>query len=38
MDCKKALQETKDDLEKAITYLREKGMASASKKNGPRGE
>jgi len=34
MDCKKALAETGGDMEKAITYLREKGIASASKKSG----
>ncbi len=32
MDCKKALQETDGDMEKAIDYLREKGIASAGKK------
>jgi len=32
MDCKKALQETDGDMDKAIDYLREKGMASAEKK------
>ncbi|MBW1870713.1 MAG: translation elongation factor Ts [Deltaproteobacteria bacterium] len=32
MDCKRALQETEGDLKKAITYLREKGVASAGKK------
>ena len=32
MDCKKALQQTDGDLDKAIDFLREKGMASASKK------
>ncbi|WP_217585580.1 translation elongation factor Ts [Lentibacillus saliphilus] len=32
MDCKKALQETDGDLEKAVDYLREKGMAKAAKK------
>ena len=32
MDCKAALVESKDDLEKAIQYLREKGIASAVKK------
>lgn len=32
MDCKKALTETNGDMEKAIDYLREKGMASAAKK------
>lgn len=34
MDCKRALQETSGDLDKAVTYLREKGMASASKRSG----
>lgn len=34
MDCKKALQETQGDLTKAIDYLRQKGLASASKKAG----
>lgn len=32
MDCKKALTETNGDLEKAIDYLREKGIAKAAKK------
>ncbi|WP_164668968.1 translation elongation factor Ts [Virgibacillus doumboii] len=32
MDCKKALQETDGDIEKAIDFLREKGMAKAAKK------
>ncbi|MGY0691588.1 translation elongation factor Ts [Virgibacillus sp. FSP13] len=32
MDCKKALQETEGDLEKAIDFLREKGIAKAAKK------
>lgn len=32
MDCKKALQETDGDMEKAIDYLREKGIAKAAKK------
>ncbi len=32
MDCKKALQQTDGDMDKAIDFLREKGMASASKK------
>ncbi len=32
MDCKKALVETDGDLEKAVEYLREKGLASAAKK------
>lgn len=32
MDCKKALQETDGNIEEAIQYLREKGIASAGKK------
>lgn len=32
MDCKKALVETDGDMEKAIDYLREKGVATAAKK------
>lgn len=32
MDCKKALKETDGDLEKAIDYLREKGLSKAAKK------
>lgn len=34
MDCKKALQENDGDIEKAIDYLREKGMADSVKKSG----
>jgi elongation factor Ts len=34
MDCKKALVEAKGDMEKATTLLREKGLASASKRAG----
>jgi len=34
MDCKKALVETNGDLEKAIDFLREKGLAAAAKKAG----
>ncbi len=34
MDCKKALAETAGDMEKAIEYLREKGLAAAAKKAG----
>jgi elongation factor Ts len=34
MDCKKALGETAGDFEKAIEYLRKKGIASAAKKAG----
>lgn len=32
MDCKKALQETQGDLEAAVTYLRQKGIAVATKR------
>ncbi|MGN7939853.1 translation elongation factor Ts [Virgibacillus sp. 6R] len=32
MDCKKALTETNGDMDKAIDYLREKGIAKAAKK------
>ncbi|WP_449241508.1 translation elongation factor Ts [Desulfoscipio gibsoniae] len=34
MDCKKALLATDGNMEKAIDYLREKGLASAAKKSG----
>ena len=34
MDCKRALEETNGDEEKAIAWLREKGVASAAKKAG----
>ena len=34
MDCKKALSETGGDLEKAIDFLRTKGLADAAKKSG----
>lgn len=34
MDCKNALVETDGDIEKAIDFLREKGLAGASKKAG----
>ncbi len=34
MDCKKALTETNGDMDKAIDYLREKGIAKAAKKAG----
>lgn len=34
MDCKKALSETNGDQEKAIEFLREKGLAAAAKKAG----
>jgi len=33
MDCKKALTETNGDADKAIEYLREKGLAAAQKKS-----
>ena len=33
-DCKKALVETAGDIEKALEYLRKKGLASAAKKSG----
>lgn len=34
MDCKKALNETDGDMEKAVEYLREKGITKAAKKSG----
>ncbi|NPV28237.1 MAG: translation elongation factor Ts [Firmicutes bacterium] len=34
MDCKRALTETGGDLEKALVYLRERGLATAAKKAG----
>ncbi|MBR5809627.1 MAG: elongation factor Ts [Clostridia bacterium] len=34
MDCKKALTETGGDMDKAVEYLREKGLATAAKKAG----
>src|SRR5207244_12902622 len=34
MDCKKALQEAGGDLEKAVDWLRKKGLATAQKKAG----
>jgi len=33
MDCKKALKETNGDMEKAIDFLREKGLSQAAKKS-----
>ena len=33
MDCKKALAESAGDLEKAVVYLREKGLAAAAKRS-----
>lgn len=34
LDCRKALSECSNDLEKAVDYLREKGLAKAAKKAG----
>lgn len=34
MDCKRALEATGGDMEKAVAYLREKGLAAAAKKAG----
>lgn len=34
MDCKKALSATNGDMDKAIDFLREKGLAAAAKKSG----
>ncbi|HTA77231.1 MAG TPA: translation elongation factor Ts [bacterium] len=34
MDCKKALSETQGDFEKAILWLREKGMSQVAKRSG----
>ncbi len=34
MDCKKALQETGGDIEKAVDFLRQKGLAKAMKRSG----
>ena len=34
MDCKKALVETEGDIDKAVEYLKEKGLAKAAKKAG----
>src|SRR5690606_41764461 len=34
MDCKRALEATGGDMEQAVAYLREKGMAAAAKKAG----
>ena len=35
MDCKQALQETDGDIDRAVELLREKGLASAQKRQGP---
>ena len=34
LDCKKALEKTEGNIEKAIEFLREKGLSVASKKSG----
>ena len=34
LDCKKALAETDGDMDKAVEYLREKGLAASQKKAG----
>jgi elongation factor Ts len=34
MDCKKALAEASGDLEKAVVWLRERGIAQAAKRSG----
>ena len=34
VDCKKALNESGGDIDKAITFLREKGLAAAAKRAG----
>jgi elongation factor Ts len=34
MDCKRALTEVQGDVEKALVFLREKGLAAAAKKSG----
>ena len=34
MDCKKALTECNEDIEKAIDWLRQKGIAKAGSKSG----
>ena len=34
MECKSALQESKGDMEEAVTILRKRGLASAAKKSG----
>ena len=34
LDCQKALKETDGNMEKAIEFLREKGLATAAKKAG----
>ena len=34
LDCKKALEETEGDFEKAVDFLRKKGLSAAAKKAG----
>ena len=34
LDCKKALAETNGDMDKAVEFLREKGLAASAKKAG----
>jgi elongation factor Ts len=34
LDCRRALEETAGDLDKAVQYLREKGLAAAEKRSG----
>ena len=34
IDCKKALEETNGDIEKAVDFLRQKGLSAAAKKSG----
>ena len=34
MDCKQALKETDGDMEKAVDFLRQKGLATALKRSG----
>ncbi|MBI4745025.1 MAG: translation elongation factor Ts [Deltaproteobacteria bacterium] len=34
VDCKKALEETNGDIEKAVDFLRQKGLSAAAKKSG----
>lgn len=36
LDCQKALTENGNDVEKAIDYLRQKGLAAAAKRSGGR--
>ena len=36
MDCKRALEDSAGDVEKAIAWLRDKGLSVAAKKAGPR--